>query len=315
MKQKRSQQKAERDGWQRAAGQAHMILPRALPLERPTLAYLQLYYQDVFASLQEPSLEQWAKASVQAQVAPNEQDSRHVAIATHCQKRYLLEHCQIKYVHSTALKMGEALLAPDNRAPAFPPTPVWLHPLAPLVYRGEQVRALFLYRPYDLSVFDHNPYLTCLHPQTRRWCRDFFLPFADRREVVIVSETPVEQGSRVTIHPFAEYTTFWKGVDACPSCTFEVLGEERVCIPCPACREEVDYWTRWLKTMLWVVSGRFRQPRDQQELELHREEIVVESASSGKKRTSFTGEIVRYDASYFRSAPRHERRPGKCPTK
>jgi len=171
-----------------------MILPQSLPLSRPTLRYLDIYYQDILDHLRKQALDQWAKASVEARLAPHEQDAKLVALATHCQKRYLVEQCLVKYLHASALTMAETLLAPDNRTPEFGATPLWLHPLAPLSYRGEQVRGIFVYRPYDLVRFDENPYVMRLRPQERQWCRDFVLPFADRVEVALISEVPVEEG-------------------------------------------------------------------------------------------------------------------------
>ena len=304
-------------------GRLPALLPQAKPLERPTLAYLKIYYHDILDRLRKQALDEWARESVQAGHAPNVQESRLITIATHCQRRYLVEQCHVKYLHPTAFKMAETLLVPDNSAPEFPTTPLWLHPLAPLFYRGEQVRAIFVYRPFDFAMYDQNPYLARLRPEERRWCRDFFVPFASRIEVALLSERTASEGSqqvRVVTHGLMDYspTSSWKYGEVCPAglCLYETLGDDQVRILCQDCAGELDYWSRWLKTMLWVVAGRFRRPQDQRVSEWYQEDLegddgglISGRGDSGKKRTRFRGEIVRYDASYFRPTSRQRGTP------
>jgi len=129
---------------------------------------------------------------------------------------------------------------------------------------------------------------------------------------------------RVVTHGLAEYTprTSWTYAQTCLTgfCQDEPFGQEKIRILCQDCEQELDFWSRWIKTMLWIVAGRLRRPQDQREPEVHQEELEAdegrsrpgERSGSSKKRTLLRGDIVRYDASYFRKPSAHEGVPLKA---
>lgn len=240
----------------------------------------------------------------------------------------------IRYLDISALRMAEALLANDPRMPDFPPVAaMWLQPLGPLFFRRALIRGLTLYHLFAPEAIDaliqerrKQPMLHALSSdaferlvrkqlagQERNWLVEMVLePRAQVEEWGNWGEVLLPCGYDGDGHRW-EFNP--EALEGCPTreCTVERLGEESVYVPCAECQRELDWLGRWLKTMFWLMEGRFRRPADTTQFETSTEQLVADvsggtpPAERGKKqkkerlprtRTYHTMRIA-FDASYF----------------
>ncbi len=298
---------------------AKHLIQQLPPLSQPDLIFFEAWYD--LAVVEGLSKLTWQR---EAQLANQEEWTKDLASILHWQKIYNLDLAEIKYLHSSALAMCQAILPPDGDQPSVrePWTAKWLQPLSPLRFRDQQVRAVLLYKPYNLADFDHNPHFSRMTPRARSFWHEFFEDLAPILSVEIVTydEFPAtfpggaggNDIRRSHTYAFAEWDgRAWKRIgDDCltGSCQMEQIGEAHERILCTACQEELDRWTRWLKGFLWILEGKFRHARDTAPAPVHEQVVEVHPAIATKKRRSvYRGEVVRFDSSYFR-APSH--RPG-----
>jgi hypothetical protein len=309
----KERRKAERRLERKVAKHLTQPLP---PLSQPDLTFFEAWYD--LAVVEGLTRLTWQRG------AQEEGWKKDLASILHWQKIYTLDLAEIKYLHSSALAMCEAILPPDGDQPSVrePWKAKWLQPLASLRFRDQQVRGVLLYKPYNLTDFDHNPHFARMTPQARSFWHEFFSDLAPILSVEIVTYDELPPASsagaevndirRSRTYRFAEWDgSSWKRIgDECltGACQVELIGEAQERILCPACQEELDHWTRWIKGFLWILEGKFRHAHDTAPAPVHEQVVEVHPAiASQKRRTSYRGEIVRFDSSYFRAPTQ---RPG-----
>jgi hypothetical protein len=287
-------------------------------------------------------------------MAESNASSLHTQHLIVTRKLACLRTMPIKYLDVSALKMVEALLANDPRMPDFPAgESVWLQPLGPLTFHGSLVRGLALYYIFEPSA------ITALLTNDIR--RSSHLPAfpanASEREVdrlikakkqnwlieVIVdappSDLPVagverDLGKTLVLGEYNGQSHCWESTAAsvkqCPTgrCQIEHLGAQEIYLNCPSCQQELDRWGCWLKTLFWVMAGKFRRPSDIVPFETFIEK-VAEAVSQGPQTTlrqrghkDKPGKAqikhehhvtrVAFDGSYFRPA---KKAPGSRPSR
>ena len=120
--------------------------------------------------------------------------------------------------------------------------------------------------------------------------------------------------------------------EQCPTglCQREQLGRQTVYIPCASCEKELTWWERWLKTMFWIMAGKFRKAQENEDFESFSVTISTQDMSpdpvsssqrqeqSKKKKSNrkhaqktldrtYAAQRIAFDASYFTSSPRKSR--------
>ncbi len=260
-------------------------------------------------------------------------------------KLEVLRTIPIKFLDVSALAMAEAVLAVEPSRPDFPKeNALWVQPLGPLIFRRALVRGVALYRLFEPQavaalIEDHRrrPRLSSLPPeeferqvralvrgQEHNWLVELALePRLDRGP-----ESWGEWGEALLLWGYDGDAHRWEynpeAADGCPTgkCTTERLGAEDICIPCDQCARELEWWGCWLKTVFWILAGKFRKGFDRGGFETFTEKLVEEVPSSGPTSDAGVGKDkgkrhhrqqkagereytvtrVTFDASYFRPA-------------
>jgi hypothetical protein len=238
------------------------------------------------------------------------------------------------FVEDSALKMCEAMLAIDGSAPEFPGQPLWIQPLAPLWFRGLLVRGVGVtplsLRPlYDRDAVKRE---VATDEQETDWQR--IAHYEGGWHVYLVvdpnyrqQQVPPKSSRAEALLPisFAWFSSMgtWeltlRAAETCPvgRCLHEVVGAESTVVPCERCEEDLATWTRWVKTMFWVLSGKFRKADDATPFEITTLTLTAELESPSAQGDAqpdqprrYEVQLVAFDASYFKNAapPQHERR-------
>lgn len=242
------------------------------------------------------------------------------------------EEMSLFFVECSALKMCQAMLAPDGHAPEFPGQPLWIQPLAPLWFRGLLVRGVGV-TPVSLRpLYDRDTIMRDVpeHEKEKDWQQ--IAHFEGSWHISLVVDPNYRQrqvppkaphvGALLPIS-FATYSSagVWeltvRAAETCPAehCLHEVVGAESTVVTCGQCEEDLTYWTRWIKTMFWVLSGKFRKADDPTPFETTILTLPTEqeaSAAQGNNQSdqprSYQVQLVAFDASYFKAtaAPQEE---------
>jgi len=229
------------------------------------------------------------------------------------------------FVECSALKMCEAMLAIDGGSPEFPGQPLWMQPLAPLWYRGQLVRGVGV-TPLSLRpLYEHAAARGVPEGQREKdWQQ--IAHYEGSWHVYLVVDPNYRQ-QRVlpkaprmdTLQPisFATYSSHgaWeltaRAAATCPAehCLYEVVGAESTVVACDQCKAELTFWARWIKTMFWVLSGKFRKADDSTEFEtmtlmLPSEHQTCAAQGDGQcdQPRPYQVQLVAFDASYFKAA-------------
>jgi hypothetical protein len=240
---------------------------------------------------------------------------------------YCLSHARIIYLQPSALKMCDALAVPSTDEPEYPLEPLWVQPLAPLPFRGGLVRGLFLYDIYNVDRLD---LLKIRNAEEKEQTRRSIERKHGMHQIEIFYDNPENktafwQGKTLI---FGEYDTrrqLWAGMAEgyeCPTghCTVESLGDRNILLQCDVCQKEFDHWVVWLKTLFWMMQGKFRRVGDTQ----HFEEFTLapssesENTPRGKHKKdkekgpsrakTFHATIMQFDASYLKPASKRGKR-------
>jgi len=244
------------------------------------------------------------------------------------------EVMSIFFVESTALKMCEAMLAIDGHVPEFPGQPLWIQPMAPLWFRGLLVRGVVV-TPVSLRpLFDQDAFRRGVpeHEKERDWQQIahlegswhiFLIVDPNYRQHRVPPREPYV--GELQLISFARYcsTGTWEltlqAATACPAaqCLYEVVGAQSTVVPCEQCEEELANWTHWIKTMFWVLSGKFRKADDQAPFKTTLPALPADSEASTAKGNdqsnqprSYQAQMIAYDASYFKPAVTPQGRQG-----
>lgn len=243
--------------------------------------------------------------------------------------------CPIVYLEPSALKMIDYVRYSDNKHTVVPTTPLWVHPLAPLKIRDEYIVGIFIYDPYDTTgMWEAHERRLAKRPLPSRQAieyEEFAFHIAEESrfqwfiEIVTqrferIGEDGITIKTGMTAFVFnydAEHDEWnlnlqWQ-TEHCPTnkCFSERLGEAQILIPCTECRNDLQEWSTWIRTMLDVRAGKFRQERDTRGNDKSTGIIETVTPPKNKRdkphktRKVHQTETVSYDVSYFKRRKEH----------
>jgi hypothetical protein len=207
-----------------------------------------------------------------------------------------LELASKRLLEKKDLSLVDQHLLPSGEIQTLPTRPLWLMLEVPQPVYGvepedsgdpwanERLAALFFRAPYSNEAFRH-----AVTPPV------FGLPWKDEDQSPLWYEWRVDMidSNGVPFRDLAYYydqrTARWRKMevatcpwDACGQTMDEELGYPTI-VPCPLCQETLDYYTRWLAT---IIQGNIGKPLFLKwpELEIRKRDLLTQKRQSSARR-------------------------------